>query len=118
MRNATETEISIAFMEWIHLVHPTLLCYHTPNGERRSAPTGKKLKRMGVLPGVPDYTILKLSGCQQYVGLFLELKSNSGRLSDPQRQFRDRLPDCFKFGVAYSLEGAINIVNHYLRPKK
>ena len=116
MRNETETEISINFIKWLHLVHPNRLYYHTPNGERRSLATGAKLKKMGVLPGVPDYTLLARSGCGKYFGLFLELKSHNGRLSDSQRNFKTKLPDHFKFGVAYSLEGAINIVNHYLRP--
>ena len=57
--------------------------WHTPNGEARDARTGAKLKAMGTLPGVPDFTFILPNG----QGAFIELKSQSGDLSDSQIDF-------------------------------
>jgi hypothetical protein len=34
---------------------PAWLFYHVPNGELRADATGRKLARMGVKPGLPDF---------------------------------------------------------------
>jgi hypothetical protein len=58
---------------------------HIPNGEKRDPIIAAILKRMGVKQGAADVLILRP------VGLFvwIELKSNTGSLSRPQREWRD-----------------------------
>lgn len=63
-----------------------LIWFHVPNGEARDRATAGKLKGMGVLPGVPDITVL-LPNAQ--VG-FIELKASGGTLSDEQAEFRTK----------------------------
>lgn len=54
--------------------------FHPPNGESRSARTGDKLKRMGVIAGVPDLVLI-ING-RPYG---LEIKSDEGRQSPEQK---------------------------------
>ena len=50
-----EIELHIELVAMLRIVlKPTVLFYHSPNGMHRDPSTAKKLKAMGVLPGVPD----------------------------------------------------------------
>lgn len=50
-----EIELHIALVDILRLVlRPDVLWYHAPNGEHRDPQTAKKLKAMGILPGVAD----------------------------------------------------------------
>lgn len=71
------------FIQWVRHHHPQLTVFHIPNGEYRDIRTAKKLKLMGVLPGVYDIYVLELQ-------LFIEVKSNrAGKLSKAQKKFRE-----------------------------
>ncbi len=59
--------------------------FHVPNGGSRDAREAAKLKRMGVLPGIPDIAILRPA---QRVA-WIEVKAAKGRLSSAQIAFRD-----------------------------
>lgn len=61
--------------------------WHTPNGEKRDARTAGKLKGMGVLAGVPDFSFVMPNG----QAAFIELKNADEGLSDSQIEFRDRV---------------------------
>ena len=79
--------------------YPTLKCiYHTPNGERRDIGTAVKLRNMGVQAGVWDIYVPVPTP-----GLWIELKSKSGTLTESQIAFRERLqPHGYLFVVATS----------------
>ena len=62
---------------------PGVLWLHIPNGEQRSARTGAKLKRMGVLAGAADFLVVVRGQAH-----FLELKTPKGRQSVAQLSFR------------------------------
>lgn len=82
----TEEQAQRAIAQYLRLsLQPDWMWFHIPNGESRSPRTGARLKQMGVLPGVPDIQILSPSGKAH----FLEIKTPKGRLSRPQRAFRD-----------------------------
>lgn len=70
--------------------------WHTPNGEHRDAITGAKLKRMGVLPGVPDWILVAPGGFLH----FLELKRIGATLSLVQRDFANW---AFANGIPYKI---------------
>jgi hypothetical protein len=61
---------------------PGTRIFHVANGEWRSPRTAKRLKEMGVLPGVPDFCFI----AENKVG-FLEMKTEKGSLSDVQLDF-------------------------------
>ena len=115
-----EERLQESCIKWIEYQYPSWLkegrIYHSPNGERRDAITGAKLKRMGVVPGVPDLFIrIARHG---YHGLYIELKTKKGRLSDKQRQFADSaVADGYKFVVVRSLDEFMKVVKTYLDEK-
>ena len=64
---------------------PGVVWYHNANERQTSPRQGAFLKRMGVLAGVPDFTIL-MPGKQAH---FLELKRVGGKLTAAQQDFVD-----------------------------
>lgn len=65
------------------------LLFHIPNGGKRNAREAERFKRMGVKAGVPDLFLPVPRG--KFHGLFVELKSAKGKLSDYQRQWLSEL---------------------------
>jgi VRR-NUC domain-containing protein len=85
---------------------PEVLWLHVPNGERRDAITGAKLKRMGVLAGASDLLLW-----HRGYSFALELKSDGGQLSDAQLEFLARFNDARGHSaVAESIDRAIAIL--------
>ncbi len=71
-----------------------VLWWHTPNGERRDARTGAKLKAMGVRPGIPDIFFYR-----QAELLFVEQKVLGGRLSKAQKAMTGLLSELGATGI-------------------
>ena len=81
------------------------LLYHIPNGGKRDAREAARFKRMGVKPGVPDLFLPISRG--KYHGLYIEMKSLKGKLSNYQKEWLEKLSDngnaacvCFGFEEA------------------
>jgi hypothetical protein len=114
----SEYQIHVAIMDWIRLNQTRLpglkLAFHCPNGEVRNKATAKRLKRMGVLPGIPDLMIPVGNG--RFRGLALEVKSKRGKLSAEQVQViaRLRLQDWF-VEVVHTPDEGIAVINTYFR---
>lgn len=86
-RYGTEYDFHVAVAEFFQFVlTPETIAYHTPNGEQRTKASAGRLKAMGVMPGVPDWTLLHHG--KPY---FIELKCVGGRISDNQKTFLSRL---------------------------
>lgn len=60
--------------------------FHVPNGEKRDAITGNRLKAMGVKPGVPDLMLpVAMAG---FHGLVIEMKkTGEGKTTDEQNKW-------------------------------
>ncbi len=104
--------------------HPELkLLYAIPNGAaltwkedrkgRRYSPQAARLKAEGLRPGIPDLCLpLARHG---WSALYLEMKSQDGRLSPDQVEMIDLL--CIhnnRVEVCYSAEEAIEMIEWYL----
>jgi VRR-NUC domain len=88
-RARPEEQIHVAVCQHLRLrALPDVLWTHCPNGERRDARTGAKLKRMGVLAGAADLLLWHRGHA-----FALELKSPGGRLSEAQLEFMARFND-------------------------
>ena len=74
MKAPSEAQEQMALLEWFEWTHPNILIFHIPNGERRDARTGHKLKKLGVKRGIPDLFIPAW-------GVWIEMKSAKGRLT-------------------------------------
>ncbi len=53
-----EDDLSIAVADFLRLSAFDVMWWHSPNGGKRNAREGARLKRMGVLVGVPDYIFI------------------------------------------------------------
>jgi len=65
---------------------------HCPNGGKRDIVTARKLQKMGVSPGVPDFLITAPAPAfPRARGIAIELKAPGGRVSAAQREWLDGL---------------------------
>ena len=85
----------------------------------RYSVVGQKLQRMGVLKNVPDLflakTICDTTDTILYPGLFIEMKSKTGRLREGQKEFMELLREQgFRCEVCYSFEEARDVICDYL----
>jgi hypothetical protein len=98
----SEDELHRACVQWADAqsaaVPELKALFHPPNGGHRDARTGARMKEMGAKAGVPDLclpivrpVVWKNGDVIPAGGLWVELKSENGRLRDSQRVWRDRL---------------------------
>lgn len=87
--NHIEDNEQITVVRWAGLQcgrYPELkLLFHIPNGGKRNAREAARFKQMGVKPGVPDLFLPVPRG--RYHGLFIEMKSEKGKLSEYQQDW-------------------------------
>lgn len=79
----TESTEQIVFVNRVRQFYPGTVIFAVPNGGRRSPIEASRLKREGVLAGVPDLFIAHPTGTSH--GLFIEMKkAEAGRVSEAQ----------------------------------
>ncbi len=84
-----------------------------PNGARVARGTARKLKAEGMNPGVPDYLFPVRRG--EYVGLAIELKTDTGRASPEQRAWLAHLEaEGWRAVLCRGWEQAWAVVRDYL----
>lgn len=90
--------------------HPDWRYHHSPSGEKRDIVTAARIKRMGAVPGFPDFILF--SPRKTYL---LELKrEGSGRLSDEQQSFADYFDKHdHPYAVAWTFSDAMAILKHW-----
>lgn len=117
VRRSSEDVEQQAVIQWARMSsgrYPELaLLHHIPNGGNRNAREGAKLKRMGVLAGVPDLHLPAARG--GYISLYIEMKFGGGRTSKGQQDFislATEFDNCCR--VCYSAEEAIETIKAYL----
>ena len=85
----TEHKEQVVLFQWASIEAkkiPELALLHAiPNGGSRHPAEAKNLKAAGVKPGVPDLCLPVARG--KYHGLYIELKSSKGKLSEYQDQW-------------------------------
>lgn len=111
-----EHRLQAACVRWFRLRYPRLrhALFAVPNGARRDAVTGARLKAEGVLAGVSDLILLKSN--RRYGALLIEMKTATGRQSPAQREWERLVADGgeYLYVVVRSLDGFIAAVNGYL----
>lgn len=91
---------------------PSYLAWHTPNGGFRSKSEAMRLKKLGVVKGVPDLFFAIPS--KGFHGLFVEMKNKTGRLGIEQENMLASLAEIgYKTGVAFSSSEAIKMIKDY-----
>ncbi len=89
------------------------LLHHIPNGGRRDKAEAVAFKRRGVKAGVPDLCLPVARG--NFHGLYIELKTEKGRLTKTQKLWIERLTKQGYFAkVCYGWKDAIETLEYYL----
>lgn len=91
-----ETPLHIAIMHMVSIdfLPEDLIIAHPPNGGIRDKAEAYKLKRMGVLPGLPDlicYWPTRIGLTPAMDSGFIEIKTPTGQLTEEQIIFRKRV---------------------------
>lgn len=111
-----EHRLQSACVRWYRLQYPKMKhnLFSVPNGGKRDAVTGAKLKEEGALAGVADLILLKSN--RFYGALLIEMKTKTGHQSDTQKQWEEKITaDGYKYIVVRSLEDFQREVNKYLK---
>lgn len=110
-----EHKIQCACVKWFRLKFPKLrnILFAIPNGGRRDAVTGAKLKEEGATSGVSDLILLKSN--RFYGGLCIEMKKPGGYQSPAQKEWqKDAETNGAKYVVCRSLDEFMKVVTDYL----
>ena len=87
----SEHELQKACVRWFGYQYPEYkdLLIAIPNGGKRHLTTAKKLKAEGAKAGVPD--LLFALPNHPFASLWVEMKTEKGRLSEKQKHYIERL---------------------------
>jgi hypothetical protein len=111
----TEHEHQTALIQWLSK-HPdprTGMIFAIPNAGKRSLRAGAELKKEGMRTGGPD--LLLPVACGGYHGLFIELKTLTGRPTPEQKQWITALREQgYHAVVCRGCEAAKEVVDEYL----
>ena len=90
---------------------------HIANEGKRSVAYAARLKRIGMRKGCPDLFIPIAAG--GYHGLFIELKSMTGRLTPAQRWWLAELShEGYKAVMCRGADEAISVIRDYMKERK
>lgn len=117
-RSSPEEDMHRICFEWVELLQPQYpilrWLFHCPSGGKRPRGEAGKLKGMGTKPGVPDFLLPRQY--RKWAGLAVELKSDTGRLSTPQKEWLDAFKqDGYVTAVCRTLDEFRVVVMHYLQ---
>ena len=83
----SEDELQAAVIEALRYAFPKFEIVAVPNGGYRDPREAAKLKRTGVVAGIPDIIVAMHTGRVCWI----EMKTSTGRLSEKQREIHERL---------------------------
>jgi len=110
-----ESELQILCVNWFRLSFPhyKMLLFSIPNGGHRNLLTAVKMKREGVVAGVPDlFLSLPRNG---FHGMYIEMKHGKGKLTANQVAFIEQVTKHnYKCEVINSLDQFIREVTYYV----
>lgn len=115
MNRISEHDEQVATVEWFRKQYPTLkyCLFAIPNGGLRHIRVAMTLKKEGVLSGVSDLFLMVSRGTLH--GLFIEMKTAKGKVSDSQQKFLDiARQQGYEAIVCYGFEDAKNKIKKYL----
>ena len=94
-------------LKWLHAI---------PNGGKRDAREGRRLKLQGTKAGVHDTFLPKARGI--YHGCYIEMKYGKNKLSDKQKEFAaDICAEGYCMFTCYSACDAMKAIKIYLKLK-
>jgi hypothetical protein len=114
-----ESKTQIACVSWFDSQFPPIknMLFAIPNGGKRGVVTASIMKAEGVRRGSPDLflSIPKLN----YHGMYIEMKTEDGKLKPEQQQFRDVVVSFnYHHVVCRSVDDFVREVSRYLQSFK
>lgn len=110
-----EESDQILFVNWVNRTYPDLApkLHHSPNGGYRDKRTGHRMKLMGTKPGFHD--LVFFHPVDNYTGLAIELKIDSGALSKSQNDWIPIFEACgFLVKPCWGYQAAVDAFLEYL----
>ncbi|MEI6823180.1 MAG: VRR-NUC domain-containing protein [Bacteroidota bacterium] len=108
-----EHELQSYCVQWFNLNYPKSLLFAIPNGGLRNLKVAVKLKKEGVVSGIPDLFLAK--GTPDYNGLFIEMKYGKGKTRSNQNEIHTKLLDSnYAVATCWTYEGFTDIVTLYM----
>jgi len=106
-RKSPEADFQKNLVDFIRLNAPKVIVFHPyNNGVNRNHQM--KMKRLGVLAGIPDLVMIKPGG----IVYLLELKAGKGELRDSQKEIRDH---CDHNGIPWASARSYDEAIHWLK---
>lgn len=102
-----ETRLHVAALDYLRMVCPDCLTFHVPNGGKRSKETARLMKRLGLMPGVFDLTMMLPDGRHAY----LEAKVGKNDLTEDQSNFKKEL---ILRGVPYVVFRSLDDIRNFV----
>jgi hypothetical protein len=113
----TEHQIQSALFQWFKIQHPKLIMFAIPNAAKRSFAQASYMKAEGLISGIAD--IFLMCANKTHHGLFIELKSAKGKLSEQQAYFLEQAKERgYQAIVCYSFDEAKTAITNYLQEGK
>lgn len=110
-----ESKLQQSCVRWFDYQHSRyrLNLFAIPNGGRRGKIEAGILKGEGVRAGVADLFLAVPNG--EYHGLFIEMKTESGRQTDTQKEFEKAvIAQGYCYTICRNFESFVNVVSDYL----
>ncbi len=109
---ASEDMINAAVMDWAKAKKVDNFVIHIPNEGKRSFGYGKKLKQLGMRPGVSDLFVCMPK--HSYHGAWIEIKSDEGRMRPEQMKFHeDMMKQNYYTRVTWGLDDTLLTLEWY-----
>lgn len=111
----SEHHLQAQCVTWFRLQYPAYRKYLMafPNAAKRSFSLAARMKKEGMISGVPDLLLAVPNKASS--GLFIEMKSEKGKLSDEQVEMIGLLKNYYSVEVINSFDGFTKVVTEYLR---
>ncbi|QKJ87424.1 VRR-NUC domain-containing protein [Paramixta manurensis] len=114
-----ETEEQAALIEWADKTVIDGICIgdyliHIPNEGKRGPKAARDAKRLGLRPGVPDLFLALPRG--KYAGLWIEMKSKDGKLSELQIKWISKLMTAsYRVSISFGCISAKETIIEYIK---
>ena len=120
----SESALQSQCVAWFKGEFPNIIIFAIPNAAKRSFRLAAKMKREGMVSGIPDLFVA--NGCitqnciypqvLEYYGLFIEMKRTpKDKTTDNQNHYLQKLQDAgYKTAVCHSFEEFVKVTKEYL----
>ena len=116
-RKHLESKLQTACVRWFRHQYPNYLLFAIPNGGVRNKAIGGIMKSEGMTAGIPDLFLAHANFF--HYGLFIEMKSAKGKLSESQKNVIDKLQLVgYHVEICNSFESFKSVIENYLTNPK